>query len=201
LILAISAQLAMPVQKQQSKKPVTKINLLPQKGFSSTTTGRILAWILSTFRVIVIITEIIVMVAFLSRFWLDAQNTDLTEEIDQKKSILTNFIVFEREFRDTQKRSQLYKNFLTDRIQFTTYLDSIRSYMPNDVVLTTIAFSDKQISIQGYSPSENSIEQFQVNLLSTGLFPGLHPVEIKTSLTQIGSLQFTLNADLGGGQL
>ena len=47
-----------------------EINLLPQKGFEATTAGRILAWILSTFRIIVIITELLVMVAFLSRFWL-----------------------------------------------------------------------------------------------------------------------------------
>ena len=57
-----------------------QVNLLPEKGFTSTTTGRVLTWILSTFRIIVIVTEIIVMIAFLSRFWLDAQNTDLSEE-------------------------------------------------------------------------------------------------------------------------
>lgn len=183
----------MPTQKNsKAKKPVTKINLLPQKGFSSTTTGRILAWILSTFRVIVIVTEIIVMIAFLSRFWLDAQNTDLTEEIDLKKSILSSYQTFEDEFKKTQSQIVTYDTFLKGRIEFTSMLNSIRQYLPNDVILTAISFSDTQVTISGYSPNEISIEQFRVNLLSTDQFPNLEPAEIKSSLTQPGSLQFSL---------
>ena len=90
----------MAALKQKSKKE--EINLLPQKGFASTTAGRILAWILSTFRIIVIVTEIIVMVAFLSRFWLDAQNTDLDEEITQKQALIAASLGFEKRFKQTQ---------------------------------------------------------------------------------------------------
>lgn len=190
----------MSAQKNTPKKPVTKINLLPQKGFSSTTTGRILAWILSTFRVIVIVTEIIVMIAFLSRFWLDARNTDLTEEINQKKAILINSQAFDTEFRDVQNRTQLYSNFLKNRIGFTKHLNLIKNYLPADVVLNTIAFSDNRITIEGYSPNEVSIEQLRVNLESTGEFPEIRPAEIKTSVDKPGSLQFSLISELKGGK-
>jgi len=36
---------------------------------------------MGSFRIIVIVTEIIVMGAFLSRFWLDAQNSELDSSI------------------------------------------------------------------------------------------------------------------------
>lgn len=186
----------MSAQKQTAKKPVTKINLLPEKGFGSTTTGRILAWILSTFRVIVIVTEIIVMIAFLSRFWLDAQNTDLSEEITQKKAILTNSLSFDKEFKDVQKRLQIYSDYLNNKLSYSNYLEAIKSSQPGDVFLTSISFSEKRLILTGFSPSERSIEQFGVNLNSTDNFKGLKPTEIKSSLTQIGSLQFSFQADL-----
>ena len=37
------------------------------------------------------------MIAFLSRFWLDAQNTDLSEEIEQKKEEIEIDIIEEEE--------------------------------------------------------------------------------------------------------
>src|SRR3989304_5055627 len=89
-------------------KKEEQINLLPEKGFEQTTTGRILTWILSSFRIIVIVTEIIVMIAFLSRFWLDAQNTDLTEELQQKQAVLSASKAFDAEFKDTQKRLKVF---------------------------------------------------------------------------------------------
>ena len=66
-----------------ARKKSSRINLLPQEEFAASTLGRILAWILSTFRILVIMTELIVILAFLSRFWLDARTTDLNEEIKQ----------------------------------------------------------------------------------------------------------------------
>ena len=81
-----------------------QINLLPSRGLGSSTAGRVLSWILSTFRIIVIVTEIIVMVAFLSRFWLDAQNTDITEEMTQKQAVLAASLDFERKFKETKEK-------------------------------------------------------------------------------------------------
>ena len=65
----------MPAKKEP------EINLLPQEEFEGSVIGRILKWGLSTFRIIVIIVEMVVMAAFLSRFWLDAKNSDLNEDI------------------------------------------------------------------------------------------------------------------------
>ena len=86
-----------------AQKRTVGINLLPKEEFAASTWGRILTWLLSTFRIIVIFTEVIVMAVFLSRFWLDAKANDLNELLRKNQAILKTTTEFENEFRDIQK--------------------------------------------------------------------------------------------------
>ena len=61
-----------------------KINLLSKKDLEEKALGRFLKWSLSFGRYIIVGTEIIVLIAFFSRFKLDRQLTDLHEAINQK---------------------------------------------------------------------------------------------------------------------
>ncbi len=147
----------------------TQINLLPQKEFAGTFFGRVLAWIISTFRIIVIVTEILVMAAFLSRFWLDAQNTDLTESMDEKRSIIAASQDFEQQFKDTQDRihtvSELSKN-----LSVSSYLSTITKSVPPDVSLSGLSKLPGELEITAVTTSERSAQQFVTNLQNSGLF-------------------------------
>ena len=87
-----------------------RINLLPQEEFEASVLGRILRWAMGTFRIIVIITEMIVMGAFLSRFWLDAQNSDLNDQIKISSAQISSQASFEKKFRDVQTKLKIYKD-------------------------------------------------------------------------------------------
>ena len=63
---------------------IVRINLLGSQDLEHTPWGRIVAWATTYGRYIMITTEIIVLLAFISRFSLDRKNTDLTEEVTQK---------------------------------------------------------------------------------------------------------------------
>lgn len=152
----------MPARKKQEDE----INLLPQKGFQTSTTGRVLAWILSTFRIIVIVTEMIVMIAFLSRFWFDAQNSDLNEKILHKQAALSALIDFERKFKDVQKRLAIYSSSTKREISNTEVLNLIKNSLPSDVILASITLEKDKIKITGITPSEKSMQQLIVNLSS-----------------------------------
>ena len=95
----------MAAQKTKKSQP---INLLPKEEFAASTFGRIIKWLLSTFRVIVIVVEVVVMSAFLSRFWLDARSTDLNDQIKQRQSIIASFSSFEQSFRATQAKLAVF---------------------------------------------------------------------------------------------
>lgn len=167
----------MPARK---RKKESKINLLPREEFLVSTAGRILAWILSSFRIIVIVTEILVMLAFLSRFWLDAQNTDLNELIKQKQAVLAASLSFEKEFRDIQARLKVFSEFSEDEGVIASSLSTISASIPPDIFLESIYFGDSGVVVQGTSTSEISIQQFIVNLNSRKAFEKIALEDIRS---------------------
>ena len=185
----------MSAQKQKTKN---KINLLPQKGLASTTAGRILVWILSTFRIIVIITELMVMVAFLSRFWLDAENTDLSEELAQKQAVLAASQGFERKFKKTQAQLAIFSELTTQEELYSNSLNAIRVSLPDDLFLIAISFSEESVTIESATPNERSIQQLLVNLSSKDLFKEVQLMEVGSSENDSSLLEFTIRVVLAG---
>lgn len=181
----------MPARKKQ---PL--INLLPSEEFASSTTGRIVTWGLSTFRYIVIATELVVIIAFLSRFWLDAQNTNLREEIEQRISIIAASAEFENEFREVQKRLSVYKILTNDETKFTKIFSDISKNIPEDVFLVSISITEGRLTIDGLSPNERSIEQFAVNLKKNAGHEKITLASVMTSHEDPSLLEFTLDVPL-----
>ena len=177
-----------------SARKKSQINLLPQKGFSSSTTGRVLLWILSTFRVIVIVTEIVVMGAFLSRFWLDAQNTDLSDEIKEKQVIISSYNTVEKDFKKTQKRLAVFSTLIVNKGFANSISNSVITRIPTDTYLTSLKHSTDGLILEGISPSERSIQQFLINLQVVGELKGLSIKNITTD-EDSGFLSFSFRAD------
>jgi Tfp pilus assembly protein PilN len=176
-----------------SKKNKQEINLLPEREFAGTVTGRVLSWIISTFRVIVIVTEILVMVAFLARFWLDAQNTDLNDDIDKKKAVLLASTEFESQYKDVQKRLKVFAS-LANNQPSSKFISAVSTALPPDVLLSDISKLSEELQLEGLTTNERSIQQFVVNLQSSGLFGDVALQDIKTSQTNVNLLSFTIKA-------
>lgn len=180
----------MPAKKQ------AKINLLPQKEFETSTLGRLLRWALSSFRIIVIVTEMFVMGAFLSRFWLDAKNSDLNELLDQKKAVIAASAEVEKEFKDNQKRLTIFSK-ITSQSPSSETIQTIASFLPPEVSLTSVSLGEKLIQISGSSANEMGIAQFIANLESSKKFKEVGLAQVgsdKENQTRIGfSVKVTLN--------
>ena len=73
------------------------INLLGDSEMDHTPVGRIVNWAVTYGRYIMIGTEIVVLLAFISRFSLDRKLTDLKEEVGQKQEIIEANLPFEGE--------------------------------------------------------------------------------------------------------
>jgi Tfp pilus assembly protein PilN len=179
----------MPAKKE------SKINLLPQKEFERSTLGRILKWAVSSFRIIVIITEMIVMGAFLSRFWLDANNSDLNDAITQKKVVIASYAETESKFRTFQKQIDIF-NKIASSAQKSVYLNLITSLAPTDVILNSVSDNDNSIQIIGYSGNEQSISQFIKNLSSNNKFKDVSLNKIDPSEDNPSAIVFTIKADV-----
>jgi Tfp pilus assembly protein PilN len=145
------------------------VNLLPQEEFDASIVGRVLKWAMGTFRIIVIVTEMIVMGAFLSRFWLDARNSDLNELIDIKSAQVMAQSDFEQEFRSIQARLKIFDDMDKNRKASET-LTKITSKTPSDISLSTVSFQDELAQVKGIATSELSIAQFVANLSADDFF-------------------------------
>lgn len=169
-----------------------RINLLPQEEFEGTTFGRVLTWALSSFRIIVIVTEMIVMLAFLSRFWLDARLSDLNDSIKQKQSIISAQAGFEKDFRDLQKRLNIFTSITSLEPKATTVFDSISTYIPQGVILSSVSKTQNTVLIRGTADSERSIAQFIANLEAAGVFKNVELTSVDTDTELANSLVFDL---------
>lgn len=182
----------MDTAQKQSKG----INLLPQEEFAASTLGRILAWLLSTFRIIVIITEVIVMGVFLSRFWLDVRANDLNELIRTNQAILTTTTSFENIYKDLQTKLNTFSTINTLKTNYSDPIKIVTKYLPSDVSLTGIQFSGNSLQIKGNSISEISISQFLVNLKSIKTFDNVTLVGTNTNQINNSLTEFSLKIDL-----
>lgn len=168
------------------------INLLPQEEFDASTIGRILKWAMGTFRIIVIVTEMIVMGAFLSRFWLDAQNSDLSESISIKSAQISAQSAFEKQFRDVQKKLSIVKT-IDAKNQPSSRINLVASKVPQDITLTAISFGEDSGEVKGSATSEISIAQFLSNLKAEKTFKSVELGPISTSENDASVTLFTLN--------
>jgi len=143
-----------------------KINLLPQEDFERSGFGRVLTWLLSSFRIFVTFTEIIVISAFLSRFWLDVKSNDLDDQIRQRNALITANLTFEKQFKATQERLKVFASLAKNKNTSDT-INLVGSYLPTDVKLINVSVTGNDILLTGTSASEFSILQFITNLAAS----------------------------------
>ncbi len=111
-----------------------QISLL-QKG----TTGvlfvqRLTDWLTTVGRAILLFVELIVFLAFFSRFWLDARNNDLAQLVRQRRAILTSLMSFENDFRLLTARLQQTKDILKkEQEPLTNSLDDLATQLPPNI--------------------------------------------------------------------
>lgn len=180
----------------KSGKKKKAINLLPREEFAASTKGRILAWLLSTFKTIVIVTEMIVMGAFLSRFWLDARSSDLNDEIRQKQAIIAASKEFEDEFKQTQTKLKIVSELSKKEKSSQEILSQVSSRLPQNIYLSSFSYSEKEVKIRGISPSELAIAQLITNLGEIEYFKEITLSQLDTSEDQSSLLIFGVTIDL-----
>lgn len=167
------------------------INLLPLEEFNASTAGRILKWATSTFRVIVIITEMVVMGAFLSRFWLDAQNSTLNNAIKAKSAQIAAQADLEQRFRNTQLKLAIFKQIDQDN-NLSSLVDNITSKVPENITLSKIAIDKGTISITGSSLTDYDIGIF-ITSLQNAPFKEALLSQAGSSENNPGETNFTVN--------
>ena len=167
------------------------INLLPQEEFDVSLLGRTLKWAMGTFRIIVIVTEMVVMGAFLSRFWLDAQNSDLGNSIKIKSAQIAAQVAIEKEFRSVQSKLSIAKQ-IGAPAPFSQKIDSVASKLPPGVNLVSISTLEDTAQVKGASATEFGVAQFVANLKADPTFKSVELGPISSSENNLAQMVFSL---------
>lgn len=180
--------------------PKKEINLLPREEFEKKPFGHFLIWALTVGRYVVIFTELIVIIAFLSRFKLDRDLSDLYESIREKQAIIEASSSFEQDFRFLQKRLLTIKTFQEEKVSTVPILAEISSLTPFDVILSSLSFDEEGIRITASALSEEGLGSFISNLSLSPKFKEINLSSISKK-AEGPEINFSLTAKIVSSQL
>ncbi len=169
-----------------------KVNLVPTSEFESGFWGKFLKWAVTTGRYMIILTEMVVIVAFLMRFKLDEDLRRINEQINGQVGLLQSMSAGEIKFRALQKKINLASSMMNNRTQPTEgffYLQERslpeitsrkKEVMPREIVLAAATLSDKAMG------------QFMASLSAEGTWKSLDVTELVGD--KVSGIKFTISA-------
>lgn len=143
-------------------KKSPSINLL--RDSSGNFIDKFVAWALSAGRVIVIITELIALGAFLYRFSLDRQLIDLHTKINQEQKVVAYLKDNEQTYRNLQNRLLLAADFSKQGTDKVSILKQIIGLAPGGITFNNITLQKDRVRIDANSTSVSSLSNFVTSL-------------------------------------
>ncbi len=117
-------------------------NLLKQQPAPPTTWEKIYIWILGTARVIIIIVELIVIGAFVTRVVVDTQGRRIEKDIENRERTISGFEESIVRYRIIQTRTKNYKSIWENSSNKAPVMAELNSLLAAD-------FADLRVSIEG----------------------------------------------------
>lgn len=173
------------------------IDFLPREDWERGRFGRFLKWALTVGRHIVIFTELIVILAFLSRFKLDRDLTDLNEKIKTQQAIIESWREFEKDFRFLKSQLQTIAELKKTRLEPGEIMNELASLLPSEVSLVEMNVSKEEIEINGIALSESGLSLLMKKLKNSSKFKDLALSQIIMGGREEG-IKFQLKGKLGG---
>jgi len=171
------------------------INLIPKDPFFATPVGKILKWALSIGRYIVIFTELIVILSFVTRFSLDRQLTDLNDAIAQKKTVIESYGDLEQSVRQIQTILEEYQ-IVKQQVNITEIFPELTNIIPRDTELNELVLRQDQVSFSGRTITQGSLNTLINNIQLSDRFSNVSVDKIESNSTDSGGgFNFVIRAN------
>lgn len=140
-------------------------------------------WLLSIGRILVIVTELIALGAFLWRFGLDQQLIDLHSTINKKQAIVEAFKKNEEEYRNLQDRLSVADFFAGLSKQKIASMQDILASAPDGIAFSKFGTSNSSLNMELNVGSVSSLSSFVTYLKSNSNIQSISidKIETKTS--------------------
>lgn len=145
------------------------INLLPKRYLENLPfRTRFFLWTVRVGRILVVVTQAIVIGVFLLRFKLDREIADLTESIENKIAILAASEPFENQFRRVQDKLIAIDELKTSRSSPRQVLDLVAATTPEGIELTALQLTPQELGITALTKKPADFGQFVEILVARG---------------------------------
>ena len=155
----------------QNNQP--SINLVADRQISAF--DRFINWALTIGRLIIIVTEVIAIAAFLYRFSLDEQLANLHSSIKQKQEIVSALRSDESKYRNLQDRIAIAGIFSDKGIKTNKTIVDIENLIPIQININSLVFNKDKISLGLDIASTSSLSDL-INSLNN--YPGRKSISI-----------------------
>jgi hypothetical protein len=141
-----------------------KVNLLPQTDFEQSFWGKFVRWAVTSGRYVLIGTELIIILAFLSKFVLETQIANLNQKITGQKNILDSQAGLETEFKGLQSRVKAANMMLNMNSNAAQTLTAVTEKVPPEVKLQSISINGELVKITAGALGEDGVGLFLTRL-------------------------------------
>lgn len=186
-----------PAKKLLPRKQF-QVNLLVHKGDQLPLANRIIKWLLSSGRLIVVVVELITISAFVLRYKLDAELIDLKEQIKSKVPYIQSLKADEIAIRQTQFQLATIKRTRAESPNFTQVVTKIAQITPASIQLTNITLDQPSgtpattLTISGITPSNIELAVFMQALQKDAQLSDI----TLTNISFEGQIVFTITGNL-----
>lgn len=172
------------------------INFAVDDELSGRPGGKFIRWALTYGKAVIVLTELVVVSLFISRFWLDARRADLAEAIETKFAIVESSAEFESRFRALVKRTASAKTIMT-ALTPNEILDQFKPLLPEGVQAKSITVTAEQIQIEGTSQTEEALAVLSRSFRDSAYFTNvdLRKVTKDADKAKTPGIEFNLFAD------
>lgn len=170
---------------------------MPRDPFENSTLGVILEWALVFGKWSVILTQLVVMGAFLWRFTLDRNLTDLRKSIAKDVAVIKSYEQIERDYVLAQKQIEQAKTAIDSQEQILKVIETVAQSTPSEIWYDRISLNSNSLNLTAYAGSLPGFGQYLTAIQSNPLFSSVRIGKLETSTVKGAQMQFDLTATLG----
>ena len=169
--------------------------MLPKDPFFQTAFGQSLRWALSIGRYIVIFTELVVIISFVTRFTLDRQVTDLNASINQKRMVIESYGDLEQRFLFIQQQMSDYQE-LRQEANLVEVFPLLNDTIPSNVVLDSLLIRADEVVFTGSALSSTALNVLVNNVQLSPYFNEVNIGSIESRGENLAGVNFDLTASI-----
>lgn len=178
-----------------NSKLVIHLDLLKPQSNPEKIITKFLRWLLSSGRFIFIFVEALVLLAFITRFKLDADLANNKEKIEEQIPYIENLKSTEILVRQTQLKLSTISSFRSNYIDYSQILKKIASQTPSGVKLISLNLQGDiaklTIQLTGVAQTNNDLSIFIGGLKQDSTFSEINVTAITF---ENGNLNFSVSA-------